>query len=149
MSRLLEFILGSILITVFTVAFIFFSAVHYILRAGDAADCTWYASARTWIDANADGLVNSGEIPLGDVKIHVEDLQNQLTAVSWPAITDQKGDVQLNVSIPGCADTVFEIYVDVPEGYRITTRPRLAVQPDIWETAGTGRVYYFGFAPDR
>ena len=147
MSRLLEFILGSILITVFTVAFMFFSAVHYILRAGHAADCIWYASARTWIDANADGLVDPGESPLSDVKIHVEDLQNQIPTVSWPAITDQEGDVQLRVSIPGCADTVFEIYVDIPEGYRITTRPRLAIQPEIWES--TEKVYYFGFAPDR
>jgi hypothetical protein len=147
MSRLLEFILGSILITVFTVAFLFFSAVHYILRAGDVADCTWYASARTWVDANADGLVNPGESPLSDVKIHVDDIQNQLATISWPAITDHEGDVQLSVSIPGCADTIFEIYVDIPAGYRITTRSRLSVQPDIWEHAGG--VYYFGFAPDR
>src|SRR5688500_18800840 len=149
MSRLLEFILGSILITVFTVTFLFFSAVHYILREGDAADCTWYASARTWIDANADGLVNPGESPLSDVKIYVDDIQNQLARISWPAITDQEGDVQLKVSIPGCANAYFEIYVDIPEGYRITTRPRLSVEPELWEGAGTGRVYYFGFAPDR
>ena len=149
MSRLLEFILGSILITVFTVAFIFFSAIHYILGTGYVADCTWYASARTWVDANADGLVNPGESPLADVKIHVDELQNQLATVSWPAVTDQDGNVQLNVSIPGCADTVFELSVDIPEGYRITTRPRLAVQPELWEIAGTGPVYYFGFAPDR
>jgi hypothetical protein len=148
MSRLLEFILGSILITVFTVAFIFFSAVHYILRAGEAADCTWYASAQTWIDANGDGRVNAGESPLSDVKIHVAALQNQLTTVSWPEITDQDGNVQLSMSIPGCAETIFEIFVDIPEGYRITTRPRLAVQPDLWESSGTGRVYYFGFAPE-
>ena len=148
MSRLLEFILGSILITVFTVAFIFFSAVHYILRAGEAADCTWYASAQTWIDANSDGQVDPGESPLGDVKIHVDDTGNAPASVSWPAITDQNGIVQLNVSIPGCADTVFEISVDIPEGYRITTRPRLAVQPELWESA-SAHVYYFGFAPDR
>ena len=148
MSRLLEFILGSILITVFTVAFIFFSAVHYILRAGEAADCTWYASAQTWIDANSDGQVDPGESPLGDVKIHVDDTGNAPAPVSWPAITDQNGIVQLNVSIPGCADTVFEISVDIPEGYRITTRPRLAVQPELWESA-SAHVYYFGFAPDR
>ena len=147
MSRVLEFLLGSIIITVFTVAFLFFFAVHYILRAGSVTDCTWYASARTWIDANADGLVDPGESPLSDVKIHVEDLQNQIPTVSWPAITDQEGDVELSVSIPGCADTVFEIYVDIPEGYRITTRPRLAIQPEIWES--TEKVYYFGFAPDR
>ena len=82
MSRLLEFILGSILITVFTVAFIFFSAVHYILRAGEAADCTWYASAQTWIDANSDGQVDPGESPLGDVKIHVDDTGNTPASVS-------------------------------------------------------------------
>ena len=149
MSKLLEFFLGSILITVFTAAFLFFSAVHYILRAGGVTDCTWYASARTWIDANRDGRVDPGESPLGDVKIHVADLQNQLATVSWPAITDQDGDVQLSMSIPGCVDTIFEIYVDIPEGYRITTRPRLAVQPEIWESSSTGRVYYFGFAPER
>ena len=148
MSRLLEFILGSILITVFTVAFLFFSAIHYILRAGGVSDCTWYASAQTWIDANADGQVDPGESPLGDVKIHVNDTHAEFASVSWPAITDQNGTVQLNVSIPGCADTVFEISVDTPDGYRITTRPRLAIQPELWESAGA-HVYYFGFAPDR
>ena len=83
------------------------------------------------------------------MKIHVADLKNQLATGNWPAITDQDGDVQLNVSIPGCTDTIFEIYVDIPDGYRITTRPRLAVQPELWESTGAGRVYYFGFAPDR
>jgi hypothetical protein len=149
MSRVLEFLLGSILITVFTVAFLFFSAVHYILRLGGITDCTWYASARTWIDSNGDGHVNSGEAPLRDVKVHVADLQNQLFNLSWPAITDPNGHVQLSASIPECAETLVEIYVDVPEGYRITTRPRLAVQPDIWESSGAESVYYFGFAPER
>jgi hypothetical protein len=149
MSRLLEFFLGSILITVFTVALLFFSAIHYILGASHVTDCTWYASARTWIDDNGDGRVNPGESPLSDVKIHVTDLQHQLTSVSWPAVTDQDGDVQLSMSIPGCADTIFEIYVDIPEGYRITTRPRLAVRPDIWESSSTEPVYYFGFAPEH
>jgi len=149
MSRLLEFFLGSILITAFTVAFIFFSAVHYILRAGGVADCTWHASARTWIDANGDGLVNLGESPLRDVKIHVDDLQNQLANVSWPAITDKDGDMQFNISIPGCSAAFFEIYVDIPDGYRITTRPRIEVDPNVMGSLGSERVYYFGFVSDR
>ena len=149
MSRVLEFLLGSIIITVFTVAFLFFFAVHYILRAGSVTDCTWYASARTWIDANGDGQVNSGEAPLRDVKVHVADLQNQLANLNWPGITDQDGHVKLSVSIPECTDTLVEIYVDIPEGYRVTPRPRLAVQPEIWESSGTERIYYFGFAPER
>jgi hypothetical protein len=149
MSRLLEFILGSILITVFTVAFLFFSAVQYIIRAGDAAHCAWYGSARAWLDLNADGQLNADEPPLSDVQIHVQDIQNQFTDISWPVITDKDGDVQLSVSIPGCSDTAFEIYVEIPEGYRATTRPRIEVNPYIWKSLNTQRVYYFGFIPER
>ena len=149
MSRLLEFILGSILITVFTVAFLFFSAIHYILRTGDVHDCAWYGSARAWIDSNADGRIDPDEPPLSDVKIHVNNVQNQVLDISWPAITDQDGDVQLSVSIPGCSKSAFEIFVDIPEGYRATTRPRIEVQQDPWQSPSRGQVYYFGFAPEH
>src|SRR5919108_3907390 len=104
MSRVLEFLLGSILITVFTVAFLFFSAVHYILRPGDMTDCAWYGSARAWIDANADGQVDPDEPPLSDVKIHVDDKQNQFLEISWPIFTDRDGEVQLSMPLPGCSD---------------------------------------------
>lgn len=149
MSRLLEFFLGSILITVFTVAFLFFSAVHLLLRAGNVADCAWYGSARAWIDSNADGQMNPDEPPLSDVQIHVDEVQARFIDVHWPAITDKDGVVQLNVSLPGCSDTAFEIYVEIPEGYRATTRPRIEVNPNIGESLNTERVYYFGFAPER
>jgi hypothetical protein len=149
MSRVLEFLLGSILITVFTVAFLFFSAVHYILRTGNVADCAWYGSARAWIDSNADGRIDPDEPPLSNVKVHVEGVQNQFFDLSWPAITDQEGDVQWSVSIPGCSESVFEIFVDIPEGYRATTRPRIEVQQDLWQSLSTERVYYFGFVPKR
>lgn len=149
MSRLLEFFLGSILITVSTVAFLFFSAVHSILKGGDVARCAWYGSAEAWIDSNADGQINSDEPPLSDVPVYVEDLQNQFIDISWPAITDQDGDVQLSLSLPGCSDTAFEIYVEVPEGYRATTRPRIEVNLNIKERLNTQRVYYFGFTPER
>ena len=149
MSRLLEFILGSILITVFTVAFLFFSAVHYILRAGGITDCAWQGSARAWLDLNGDGRINHNEPPLRDVEIHVNDLENQFMNVSWPAVTDKDGDVQFNVPIPGCADTLLEISVDIPAGYRITTKSRIEVQPELWESLHTEKVYYFGFIEDR
>lgn len=149
MSRLLEFILGSILITVFTIAFLFFSAVHHILRAGDTTNCAWFGSARAWIDSNADGLVNADEPPLSDVPIHVDDVPNQFIDINWPVITDKNGDVQLSLSIPGCSETAFEIYVEIPEGYRATTRPRIEVNLNLGESPNTGRVYYFGFVPER
>jgi hypothetical protein len=149
MSKLLEFFLGSILIAIFTIAFIFFSALHYILREGDIADCDWQASAKAWIDSNGDGLVNSGEPPLSNVEIYVHDLQNQLFDLSWPVITDQEGDVQFNLSLPRCSKTIFEIYVEIPEGYRVTTRPRIEVNPEVLENSGSEPVYYFGFISDK
>jgi len=149
MSRLLEFVLGSLLITVFTVAFLFFFAVHYILGEGDVADCAWQGSARAWIDSNADGQINPDEPPLSNVQIHVDDVQNQFRGFSWPAITGKDGDVQLQISIPGCSDTLLEISVDIPEGYRITTKPRIEVKPDVWESLRAKPIYYFGFAPAR
>lgn len=149
MSRLLEFLLGSILITVFTVAFLFFSAVHYILREGHGANCTWQSSARAWIDSNADGRIDPDELPLHDVQVHVNDVQGRFLSTGWQAITDQHGDVQLSISIPGCSDALFEISVDIPEGYRATTTPRIEVHPDLWESLRTRRVYYFGFVPEQ
>jgi hypothetical protein len=149
MSKLLEFFLGSILITILTVASMFFSMLHYVIKVGGVGDCAWHSSAKAWIDSNGDGLINNGEAPLSNVEIHIDDIENQLFDVSWPSITDRYGNVQLSVSIPGCSDTVFEIYVDIPEGYRITTRPRIEVNPNLSGNVHTEPVYYFGFKSDR
>lgn len=148
MSRLLEFFLGSILIAVFTVALMFFSALQYILREGNINDCAWYASARTWIDSNGDGMVDRDEPPLAGVEIHVNDIGNQLLNAGWPAVTHRDGEARLYVSIPGCEATVFEVYAEIPAGYHLTTTARLEVNSDAWEGLGQERVYYFGFLPD-
>lgn len=150
MSKVIEFFLGSILIMVFTIALMVFSALHYMLKAGGIVDCAWHGSARAWIDTNGDGFVNNGEPPLSDVEIHVDDVRNQLADVGWPAITNKNGDVQLNVPMPGCPEVAFEVYVvETPEGYRLTTKPRVEVNRNIWESLGTEIVYYFGFAPEK
>ncbi len=149
MSKLIEFLLGSILIAISTVALIFFSLLHYILRSGGVADCAWHSSAKAWIDSNRDGFLNHGELPLRNVAIHVDDVENNLIDIGWPAITDQFGDVQLNVSIPDCSNSVFEIYVDLPEGFHVTTQPRIEVNRDFWGNLGSENIYYFGFISDK
>lgn len=123
--------------------------LHYILRVGSVADCAWHSSAKTWIDSNRDGRINHGESPLAGVAIHIDDIENNLVDVGWPAITDEHGNVQLNVSIPNCSNSVFEIYADLPEGFRVTTRPRIEVNRDFWGSLGAENIYYFGFVPDK
>jgi hypothetical protein len=150
MSKIIETLLGSILITVFTIALMIFSALHYVFKAGGIIDCEWHASARTWIDLNRDGFVNNDELPLGNVKIYVDDVKNQRLNIGWPAISNKDGDVQLNVSMPGCPDVDFEVYVaETPEGYRLTTEPRLELNRGLWESLDSNLVYYFGFIPEQ
>jgi hypothetical protein len=149
MSKVIEFLLGSILIAVSTVALIFFSVLHYILRSGDLSNCAWHSSAKAWIDSNRDGLVNHGESPLRNVAIHIDDIANNLIDIGWPAITDQDGAAQLNVSISDCSNSVFEIYADLPEGFHLITNPRIEVNRDFWGSLGQENIYYFGFTSDK
>lgn len=145
MSKLIEFFLGSILIAILSIALIVFSMLHYIVRGGGIVDCAWHGSAKAWIDSNADGLVNNGEPPLSKVEIHVDDLQDQLVNVGWTTTTDKNGDAWLNVLMPGCSDLLLEVYASVPEGYRMTTIPRIEVHRGFWGSLFTKNVYYFGF----
>jgi hypothetical protein len=111
--------------------------------------CAWQGSAKAWIDTNRDGLVDMGEPPLSDVEIYIKDVQNQLFDLSWPVITDQEGAVQFDVSLPGCSNTLFEISVEIPEGFRMTTLSRIEVNADVSSSPGTQRIYYFGFVSDH
>ena len=123
--------------------------LHYILKVGGVADCAWHGSAKVWIDSNRDGLVNYDESPLGNIAIHIDDIENNLVDVGWPALTDKYGDAQLNVSIPNCSKSVFEIYADLPEGFRATTSPRIGIDRDFWGSLGKENIYYFGFTSDK
>lgn len=150
MSKIIEFLLGSILITVFTIALMIFSILHYVFKAGGIIDCEWHGSARTWIDLNGDGFFNNAEPVLGNVNIRIDDIKNQRVDIGWPASTNEAGDVQLHVSMPGCPDVDFEIYVsELPEGYRLTTEHRIEVHRDLWKNLDSNQVYYFGFIPEQ
>jgi len=151
MSKLFELFLGSILMTLLAIALIVFSALHYILRLGGIAEagCAWHGSAKTWVDSNGDGLINKGEPPLGKVEIHIDDIQNQLVDAGWPVLTDKNGDARLTVPSLGCSDILFQVYASPPEGYRITTKPRIGVNQYFWGGLETENVYYFGFISDR
>ena len=150
MSKIIEFLLGSVLITIFTIALMIFSALHYVFKAGGIIDCEWHASARTWADLNGDGFVNPAEPALGNVNVRIDDVKNGRVNIGWPAITDKDGNVQLTVSMPGCPEVEFEVYVaDAPTGYRLTTQSSIKVNRGLWESLDANRVYYFGFIPEQ
>lgn len=149
MSKLLELLLGSVLIAVFSVAFVLFSALHYIFRDNHLSDCVWQGTVKTWIDANGDGHLNGDEPPLRGIQVYIDELPNDFMDMNWPLITGKDGDVQFSVSIPGCSDALYEIYVSIPQGYRTTTRTRIEVHPDVRANPGSTPVYYFGLVPDE
>ena len=149
MSKIIEFLLGSILITIFTIALMLFSALHYVFKAGGVIDCEWHGSARTWVDLNGDGFVNNDEPPLGDVNIRIDDVKNGRVNIGWAAVTNKDGDVPLNVPMPGCPEVAFEVYVaETPVGYHLTTESRIEVHRGILKSLDSNRVYYFGFIPE-
>ena len=149
MSKLLGFFFSSLLVTAFALASLFFSALHYILKAGDFSVCIWQGSAKAWIDSNADGRVDDNEPPLDGVKVYVDKIQQQIIGISWPLITHKDGEARFHISIPQCSKTVYEIYVDIPHGYEMTTKPRIEVIPDIVTSRGKEHIYYFGFVPAK
>lgn len=110
-----------------------------------SADCAWLGIAKAWIDENENGYMDDGEIPLEGVSFHVDDIRNKYIDVAEPVTTDGNGDAQLDVWLPGCPDVDFEVYADVPEGYRPTTNSRLEASRTFWGNLKWNATYSFGF----
>jgi sugar lactone lactonase YvrE len=107
-----------------------------------AVDCAWNATAQTWVDMNGNGIRDSGDPPLPGVLFHVDDILNGYSGVgSGDGPTDWKGEAQLYVWLPGCPKARFEIYPDVPSGYRALSDSKPTV-----DARSTGRVFDFGFS---
>lgn len=91
------------------------------------ADCQWSGTGFVWIDQNGDGAYQDGEQPVPDVLVFVDDILNGYTDVGNKTKTSLSGDADLSVWLPGCPDAEFEIYIQIPSGYTLTTQPRVKV----------------------
>lgn len=89
------------------------------------ADCIWSGTAFVWIDQNGDGIFQEGEQPVPDVSVLIDDTLNGYTDVGKQAKTSLEGEAELSVWLPGCPDVEFEFYIQVPDGYVLTTAPRI------------------------
>ena len=109
------------------------------------ADCYWQGRAIAWIDSNENGLLDSNELALENVPVHVDDLDNHRIDVGIRAITDQHGIARLSVFIAGCSSADLEVYADSPTGYKLTTAARIHVKKDFFRGLAPDSTYYFGF----
>jgi ligand-binding sensor domain-containing protein len=117
-------------------------AIWYLLQAGFgivSADCIWTGDAVAWIDENHNGIIEEDEPPLSNVQFYVDDTYNKFTDIGGESITSWKGESKLFVSLPGCPKTKMEVYPQVPQGYGLTTPPRLKGDKN-------EKRYEFGFA---
>ncbi|HCK67575.1 MAG TPA: hypothetical protein DIW23_13450 [Anaerolineae bacterium] len=126
-----------------------FSFITYLISSCGIADCVWSGYTVAWVDTNRNGVLDSDEKPLQGVSVYVDDVKNKYIDVAYPVETDDDGEAYAHVSLAGCPNVDFEIYVDVPEGYELTTQPRIRVSKDFFGTLDTETVYYFGFVANQ
>lgn len=106
-----------------------------LIATSCSPDCIWEGKGQAWIDTDENGQWDDGESPIPGVHFFV--IATDGTCDS-EAVSDWKGEASLYVWLPGCPRLDFEVHVENPEGYRLTTPARLAENRD--------GIYPFGFA---
>ena len=107
-----------IFIFVLTVCLLLLTGGYFLIVGNSLSkQCYWEGSAFTFVDKNADGKFQEGELPLSGVTISItrSSLQTQQFT------TDINGVVNFNLVFMGCPDLEIEVRVDTPEGTQLTT----------------------------
>lgn len=117
-----------------------------LLSCTACSDCGWGDKAKAWVDVNENGIWDDGEAPLSGVQFFIDDVQNDYQDVGREAITDENGEANLIVWMPGCPNVSLEISVQPPDGYRSTTPDRIAVSKKELRNSNEDE-FLFGFIP--
>jgi ligand-binding sensor domain-containing protein len=99
---------------------------------GFAPDCIWSGTAVVWIDENQNGQFEASEQPLQNVVFHVSD--------GGSSTSNWKGEATLSVWLPGCPQANFEIYPEIPNGYKLTTSASISA-----DARDLNKIFEFGF----
>ncbi|MBN2500434.1 MAG: hypothetical protein JXB38_06660 [Anaerolineales bacterium] len=113
----------------------------YVIDQTPFWECAWSGTGRAWIDTNQNGVWDEGEDPLPGVMFSVDDVRNGDEKV----ITAQGGEngaVKLVIELKQCPSVAYAVYVEVPQGYRLTTPERL-----VDERMTNDAEFLFGFVP--
>jgi hypothetical protein len=149
MSNSSQLILKSALMTIAAILLLVaigFGGLVLLIRSNSLADCSWNGKAVAWNDINQNGSPDPDEPALPEVMIHVADIENGLIDVAYGPVTNERGVASLEVFMPGCPNVDFEVYVDTPPGYILTTSERIHVKQDLFGALDRATTYYFGFA---
>jgi streptogramin lyase len=106
---------------------------------GFAPDCIWSGVAVAWIDEDGNGIRETNEPSLSEVMFFVDDTLNGYERVGRGE-SNWHGEAEVTVWLPGCPEASFEVYPQIPEGYKLTTGSRIAA--DVREN---GLTLEFGF----
>ncbi len=115
------------------------AVVTMLLSGCRSPDCEWSAPVRTWVDENEDGIWNTDEPPLPNVKVYLESYD----IIGIPeAVSDENGEAYLHTVMGGCPKRIeFYVYALPPSGYRSSIR---ALKP---APEADKPMFEFGFIP--
>src|SRR6185503_4667879 len=102
-------------------------------------ECSWSGMALAWNDSNANGIRETTESPLSDVRFFTDGYLQESEIVDW-GVTGTGGSIGLILLLTGCPDLQFDVYPEIPQKCRLTTPPRLQVN-----TRKVGQEFSFGF----
>ncbi len=112
-------ILGLIAAVIFGVLLLVGPVVGNVYSNIPHPGYAWQGKFWAWLDENENGVWDTHEVPLQDVRFSVTYQTNTDHARS-----DWKGYAFLGTVFSECPNTTFEVYAEPPDGYRLTTTER-------------------------
>ncbi|MCP4371413.1 MAG: hypothetical protein GY797_25335, partial [Deltaproteobacteria bacterium] len=113
-------ILGLITAVIFGVLFLVGPVVGNVYSDIPHPGYAWQGKFWAWLDENENGVWDTHEVPLQDVRFSVTYQTNTDHARS-----DWKGYAWLGSTVfSECPNTTFEVYAEPPDGYKLTTTER-------------------------
>jgi len=87
-------------------------------------DCFWDVTAKVWLDINANGVWEMGELPFPGVEIWAQETPSTHVTgerMTW-ATSDKAGQVKLTLWLAGCPKVLVQLHSVVPDGFQLTTQ---------------------------
>ncbi len=112
-------ILGLITAVIFNVLLLLGPVVGNVFSDIPSPGRSWQAEFWAWLDENENGVWDTNEVPLQDVRFSVT-----YQTETDHARSDWKGYAFLQSIFSECPNTTFEVYAEPPDGYRLTTTDR-------------------------